>query len=77
MKVTATELRANLYRILDRVLDTGEAVEVERKGRRVRLVPGESPTGDDLLARLTPHPDYIVGDPDDLVHLDWSDAWKP
>ena len=77
MKMTATALRANLYRVLDQVLETGEPVEVERKGRRVRLIPVEAPPAADLLARLQPHPGYIVGDPDDIVHLDWSDTWKP
>jgi ribosomal-protein-alanine N-acetyltransferase len=33
---------------------------------------GRSKTG-----RLTPHPGTIVGDPEDLVHLDWSDEWRP
>lgn len=28
------------------------------------------------LANLTPHPDCIVGDPEDLVHIDWSSEWK-
>jgi len=29
------------------------------------------------LDLLKAHPDYIAGDPEDLVHLDWSGAWPP
>jgi predicted DNA-binding antitoxin AbrB/MazE fold protein len=28
------------------------------------------------LAKLTPHPDCIIGDPEDLVHIDWISEWK-
>ncbi|CAN5693348.1 hypothetical protein BH18ACT7_BH18ACT7_20410 [soil metagenome] len=73
MAVTASELRRNVYRLLDQVLETGEELEVERKGRRIRIsaVPERS-----KLDNLAPHPGYIIGDPDDLVHMDWSSEWK-
>lgn len=73
-RLTATRLRANLYRVLDAVLETGRPVEIERRGRLLRIVAVEP---EDPLARLEPHPDYIVGDPEDLVDIDWSDEWKP
>ena len=74
MIVKSTELRANLYRLLDRVLSTGEPLEVERKGRRIRIAPA---TPKNKLSRLEAHPEDLVGDPDDLVHLDWSHEWNP
>ena len=74
MPLTATELRSNLYRVLDHVLETGESVDIVRNGRVVRLVPD---TPRLRLDALEPHPDSIVGDPGDLVHLDWSHEWKP
>ena len=40
--ITATHLRANIYRILDEVLTTGEPIEIVRKGKTLRLV-SESP----------------------------------
>jgi antitoxin (DNA-binding transcriptional repressor) of toxin-antitoxin stability system len=72
--MTTSQLRENVYRILDEVLETGVPVEIERKGRRVRIVPVESPS---RLGRLQPRPDFVVGDPEELVHLDWSTEWKP
>lgn len=71
---SVTKLRANLYKLLDQVLETGVPLEIERHGRRLLIVPAER-TG--RLERLRPHPGYIGGDPEELVHLDWSDEWRP
>lgn len=71
---SVSALRADLYRVLDRVLETGIPVEVERNGRRLRIAPVEN---GGRLANLTPHPGYVRGDPDSLIHLDWSDEWRP
>lgn len=70
--VTATELRQQVYRLLDRVLETGEPLEVIRKGRRLRVI-ADDPV--DRLSRATPIPGLIAGDPEDLVVGDWSSAW--
>jgi antitoxin (DNA-binding transcriptional repressor) of toxin-antitoxin stability system len=74
MTITASELRQNVYRLLDEVLASGVPLEVERGGRRLRIVPVDGPA---KLSRLSPHPGTIVGDPEDLVHLDWSGEWRP
>lgn len=74
MPITATKLRQDIYRLLDQVLETGVPLEIERNGRVLRIV-ADQPV--DRLANLEPHPDFIVGDPDDIVHMDWSDEWKP
>ena len=72
MAIKATRLRQNLYRILDEVLETGVPVEVERGDRLVRLVPvaAEGRRLDRLVRRHD-----IVGDPEELVHVDWSSEW--
>ena len=74
MPYSATDLRRDIYKILDEVLETGRAVEVERKGKILRIVPADSvpPT-----ARLRPIPKLIVGDPAALEHIDWSSEWHP
>jgi len=73
MAMTASALRRDIYRILDRVLDTGEPVIIERNGRRVRISAEEVPSRLDALVR---RPDVVVGDSDDFVELDWSDEWS-
>lgn len=74
MPLSASRLRADIYRILDEVLRTGQPVEVERRGQRLTIAAVEPP---DRVAALTPHPDAVVGDPDELVHVDWSGEWRP
>jgi hypothetical protein len=73
MTVTASKLRENVYRILDTVLETGEAVEVVRKGRVLRIVV-DAPSS--RLARLKKR-NIIQGNPEDLVEIDWSKEWVP
>jgi hypothetical protein len=72
--MTATEARANLYRLLDQVLETGIPLEIERNGRKLRIV-ADSPRS--KLDALVSRPDAAVGDPEDFVHLDWSPEWSP
>lgn len=74
MSVTASQLRQDIYRLLDQVLDTGEPLEIVRKGRRLRLIPDEPVN---RLDRIVGNPDAIVGDPDELVSIDWSRDWTP
>ena len=74
MTLSATELRSNLYRILDRVSKMGETIEIVRNGKVIRIVPGSVP---DKMSRIEKHPGYVKGDPDKLIHMDWSDQWKP
>lgn len=72
MVVKPSQLRANLYRLLDRVLKTGEPIEIDRAGQKLLLVPKEKRS---KLENLVKH-DVIVGDPEDLVHIDWSKGWR-
>lgn len=74
MAYRATDLRKDIYRILDEVLATGQAVEVERNGKLLRIVPAD---GTRPTERLQPIAGLIVGDPAALEHLDWSGEWKP
>jgi prevent-host-death family protein len=72
MRVTASKLRADIYNILDETLKTGIPVEVVRNGRILKIVPETKP---DKLSRLKKR-DYIVGDPEDLIHIDWLSEWS-
>ncbi len=74
MVVSASELRQNIYRLLDQVIDSGVPLDIERKGKRLRIVPVDSGS---KLERITTDPGLIKGDPADLVHIDWSEHWRP
>lgn len=74
MALSASKLRANVYRLLDEVLETGKPLEIERNGRTLLITPKEK---DSIWDRLPRREGFIVGDPDDLIHIDWSSEWNP
>ncbi len=57
MVVSASELRRKIYKLLDQVLDSGIPLEIERRGRRLRVVAADALP---KLDRLVPHPDYVA-----------------
>jgi prevent-host-death family protein len=71
--VTPTELRANIYQLLDEVLQTGLPIEIKKGERRLRIVPVER---QDKFQILASRPDVIQGDPEDLVTLKWEGEAK-
>lgn len=72
-RLTPSRLRVDLYRVLDRIIATGESVEIERHGHRLLISHDDSRKVD----TLRPHPEYLKGDPESLVHMDWSEEWRP
>ena len=75
MSLTACKLRANVYRILDEILETGNPVEIVRRGRKLEIVPVEDEPSS-WLDNLVGRPDVIAGDPEDLANFDWSKALR-
>jgi hypothetical protein len=74
MPLTASKLRENIYRILDQVLDTRVPVKIERRGKILKIVPTETPK---KLDKLVDRANFLQVDPEDIIELDWSDAWQP
>jgi len=72
--VSDSNIQRDILGLLDKVAKTGVPVEIERKGKRLLISPAEKRRNLDCLDE---HPDFIIGDPDDLVHIDWSQEWKP
>ncbi|HAP43372.1 MAG: hypothetical protein A2087_06135 [Spirochaetes bacterium GWD1_61_31] len=72
MTYTATKLRQNLYSILDRVIEQGEVVEIERHGHLLRIVPEARAS---IWDRLEEHR-VVNGDADDLVNQQWLEGWQ-
>ncbi len=65
-----------MYRILDEVVATGTPVDFVRNGYLLRIVQVDDEARL-KLSRLEPHPDAVVGDPESIVDIDWSDEWRP
>lgn len=74
MVVTPSQLRSDVYRLLDRTLATGRPLQVKRKGRLLQIVPVAKGK---KMDRLISRPGSILVPPDELVHIDWSRYWKP
>ncbi|MFT5195260.1 MAG: antitoxin (DNA-binding transcriptional repressor) of toxin-antitoxin stability system [Cellvibrionaceae bacterium] len=68
--VTPTELRSNIYKLLDDVLASGVPLEINKGGRLLKIVSVEKP---DKLDNLIYRPDFIQGDPDDLPQISWEE----
>lgn len=73
MTISATKLRADIYRLIDNVITSGIPVEVELRGRKVRIVPAEPR---DKLANLVKRPGVIVGDAGRLDRIKAFDEAK-
>ena len=73
MTITASVLRKDIYHLLDEVLATGKSLEVTRKKGTVKIIAEPSVS---KMARLKKH-ECVKGDPEDLVHSDWSGEWQP
>jgi hypothetical protein len=74
LATTASKLRANIYRMLDEVLETGQPLEIERNGKTLVIAPKQEQS---IWDRLPRREGFIVGDPDELIHIDWSSEWNP
>ena len=72
MRVTASKLREDIYRLLDQVATTGAPLEVVRKGKLLRIVP-ETPVP--KLSRLTKRKAF-KGNSDDIIHMNWLREWS-
>jgi hypothetical protein len=59
MSITASELRRNVYQLIDSVLSTGTPLEIERGGRLLRIVAVDGPRSC-LVSPLIPAPPSAV-----------------
>lgn len=67
--ITVTELRGNIYKLLDEVLNTGIPIEIKKGGKKLKIVPvGKT----DKLQNLASRPNAIKGNPNDLVDISWE-----
>lgn len=71
MIVTPTQLRENIYKILDDVIETQRPIEISRKGQVVRLI-FEQKKHPGKLPNIKAHPEAFCVDPDSFIQVDWS-----
>jgi hypothetical protein len=71
--ISLTALRNNIFKIVDEVIKTGNPVELERKGHRLKIVMEAKKS---KLENLKPH-DCIVGNPDELIDLKVAEWYEP
>lgn len=67
--VTPTELRGNIYNLLEEVLNTKIPIEINKGGRKLRIIPVEK---GDKFQNLIARADVIEGDPETLVDIHWE-----
>lgn len=72
MGITTSKLRQNIYKLLDQVAETGVPLEIRRKGKILKIVVENQRS---KLAALKKR-DVVVGDAEELVHIDWSSEWS-
>jgi hypothetical protein len=73
VSLTASKLRQDVYKILDKIIETGIPVDVIRRGRTLRISPAERTSKLENLVRRS----YLKCEPEELIHMDWSGEWKP
>ncbi len=74
MKISASSLRQNIYKILDEVIATGTPIEIERNGNILKIIPTDRQHSklEKLKRRI-----LTDEDSDAFAHIDWTHEWKP
>lgn len=73
MLITLTELRSDLYNVVDHIIETGVPIEVLRKGHKLKIILADGPS---KLERLMRRQNVINGDPESIVHCEWLSEWS-
>jgi len=73
MTLSASALRQDLYKKLDNVLRTGIPLEIKRRSGRLRIIPVQKKSKISNLKKRS----IMKCSPEDLVHIDWSEEWRP
>jgi hypothetical protein len=74
MHISLTQLRGNLYQCIDELIATGEPIEIERKGTRIKIMLAEN-VQIPKKKKFVKHQNVCAGDPEDLIHIDWTSEW--
>lgn len=72
MAITASRLREDIYKILDQAIESGQPVEITRKGTVLHIVPEKRISKLDNLRVRT----VFIGDSDEIASMEWSSEWS-
>jgi hypothetical protein len=67
---TPTQLRADIYHLLDEVLETGIPLEIRKGNKKLKIVSLETV---DKFQNLISRPNVIQGNPEELAEISWED----
>lgn len=73
MAISISTLRQNIYKLMDQVLEDGTPLVIERNGKKLIIMPAPDQDSTKKLRKR----EIMKCDPEELVHLDWSEEWKP
>ncbi|MCF6318810.1 MAG: type II toxin-antitoxin system Phd/YefM family antitoxin [Proteobacteria bacterium] len=73
LNITPTELRKDIYQILDNILSTGMPIEIIRNGKILKIIAVDEIN---KLNNLVSRPSTIIGNADDLADVHWQDEVK-
>ncbi len=73
MRISSSKLRENLYKLLDSVIETGEPLEIAKKGHILYVI---YPKKTSRLNKIIPKKITNASDVD-LVHSNWEKEWNP
>ena len=71
MTVTPTELRKNLFKLLDEIISSGKTLEVNRNGTILKIVPPKKVSKFDKLKKHG----TLTCPPEDIIENHWEKEW--
>ncbi len=73
MQLKPSQLRVDLYRLLDHIIQTGQPIEIIRDDNVLAISLAKPADKFEKLKKRN----ITVGDSNKLVEVDWSKNWKP
>ena len=73
MTITASKLRADIYKLLDSAISSGKPLEIKRKNEILHIVPERKAS---KLDNITAKKISNISD-EELIYHDWEKDWKP
>ena len=72
-KIPLNYFLSNTEILLKKIVESNTSIEVQFDEKKIIIALSEHAN---KLKRLKRHEGCIVGDPEDIVHLDWSGEWR-